>query len=329
MTMIVFMTTMTMMIMVMVMITVFCFVEHLLNMLRVGHRSNSCNESTPPEVNKQWSSTAGGERLREEAEVDTGLTTNKKQDLRETSRTKFGPWMKVTNQKRNARGLRNPRGGKQQQGNRFQSLQDEEEPLDHQKAQFAKEKEQEPMSLGHQTLGFKYKEKSPGHTDKKDMGATQLDTAIEKKREDLIKGKEEINEGGTREHQSEYLPEDDTTTHSPQHQSPVKTPTNSLVITPSHPPISSQPRKDTTRSKVRDPPDKHGGRGGRELPSGVPQIESTQSAAVSHTRERSVSTHQLRMVDRGSKHEDPTMETNRGKPGEALCFHNISNGNGR
>ncbi|KAI7994851.1 hypothetical protein LOK49_LG11G00261 [Camellia lanceoleosa] len=71
------------------------------------------------------------------------------------------------------------------------------------------------------------------------------------------------------------------------------------------------------------PPNKNGGREGRELSSGVPQVGSEQSNDDAHTRERSVSPRHHRLVDRGSTHEDPTMEPDRSRAGHALCHSNL------
>ncbi|KAI7982836.1 hypothetical protein LOK49_LG15G02533 [Camellia lanceoleosa] len=69
-------------------------------------------------------------------------------------------------------------------------------------------------------------------------------------------------------------------------------------------------------TKTRDPPDKDGRRM-RKLPNGIPHSEVTQSHSVSHSKERSISSHRLRRLDRGNQNENTTMETDQSGTGKA------------
>ncbi|KAI8019704.1 hypothetical protein LOK49_LG04G01247 [Camellia lanceoleosa] len=311
--------------------------EHLYSVYfscgRVGHVNEVCNDKLVLEGIKQRQQLTEGENQMEEPAGAKGLGSSRVKDVGETSQVRYGPWMKVTNQRKTNKGLRLQKGPTHQQGNRFRSLQ-EEEGQGAQKAQPRKDKE--PMQLVSQELGFKYKVKTKGVDVSREGGGNQLEIAQGKHRDETRREKGKgVKEASTHSLEAEQSNKADTlmltsshcpTTTNPSHSHP-NNPSHIHHTNPSHTThvissITPLIRERKSRPKFREPPEKNGGRRGRELSNGASQGELTQSSADTNPRERSVSPHHLRMVDGGSKHEDPTMEIDRSTSRETLCLSN-------
>ncbi|XP_028099056.1 uncharacterized protein LOC114298645 [Camellia sinensis] len=67
---------------------------------RVGHVKHVCTENPTNEANKQRHDVAGEGNQGKEDEAQTGLGLTKDTEMGEPSQIRYGPWMKVTNQRR-------------------------------------------------------------------------------------------------------------------------------------------------------------------------------------------------------------------------------------
>ncbi|KAI8000183.1 hypothetical protein LOK49_LG09G01631 [Camellia lanceoleosa] len=241
---------------------------------RERHVKHVCTEIPTMEADKQRHEVGREGNQSKEDEAQTRLGLNSDTKMGEPSQVRYGPWMKVTNQKRNMKGPRPQKGNTIQQRNRFSSLQEEENHSTVHKAHRRKNKE--PMSLTQQEQGFRYKERTKGLYDSRGKRESPLDKGESKSgkakititnREEIRWGKKGMSEESTRSHGSEVST--DTTTPLLNltsnivalipHNSPSPiTPTNPLDSTHTISSISTIIREDSSRSRSRKPPNKNG-----------------------------------------------------------------------
>ncbi|KAI7998027.1 hypothetical protein LOK49_LG10G00977 [Camellia lanceoleosa] len=139
---------------------------------RVGHVKEVCHDKLVMKGIKQWQQLTEGENQMEEPAGANGLGSSRVKDVGEISQAQYGPWMKITNQRKINKDPRLQKGATYQQGNRFRSLQEEKE----QGAQTTQPgKDKEPMHLVSLELGFKYKVKTKGIDANREGRGNQLE----------------------------------------------------------------------------------------------------------------------------------------------------------
>ncbi|KAI8008770.1 hypothetical protein LOK49_LG07G00229 [Camellia lanceoleosa] len=289
---------------------------------RIGHRKEVCIDNIRTTLEPTSQGVVGEESQRQPTIFNNGPgPSNTKQTLEPYPGT-YGPWMTVSKPPRKPRGSTSHKGPNTQQTNRFEILKEGADLPQGQKAHLDRDKNQ--RSKAQTDMGFKYKERAMNH---KGGESESFTLAVNETREEIILGKQATTDMKIRDQTAGLEKVEATTLLSipsfivtPSSPTTVQPSTTQIHHTTNHSPHHKQ-NLSNLRTKHRDPPDKNGG-GQGEFPNDVTRTTSEQSSGGSNLRERSVSPHRLRMVERRNQSKDTTMETNGSRPGSALYFDN-------